>query len=235
MVTDHKQENVRRIAEIGVIPVVRAESADLARRAASAIRAGGIPILEITMTVPAALHIIRELSIECGAEVLIGAGTVMDVPSARDCIAAGARFIVSPSLNLETIAFCKQEGVVVMPGALTPTEIVTAWSAGADFVKVFPAGAAGGPSYIKSLRAPLPEIKLVPTGGVSLANAAAFIEAGAEAVGVGSELVDLNALRKGKEDVIAQRARQLLESVRDARTKRQNAATQKQGSGGARA
>jgi len=234
MVTDHKLENVRRITEIGVIPVVRAESADLARRAASAIREGGIPILEITMTVPGALHIIRELSVECGSEVLIGAGTVMDVAGARNCIEAGARFIVSPSLNPATIAFCKQEGVVVMPGALTPTEIVTAWTAGADFVKVFPAGAAGGPSYIKSLRAPLPEIKLVPTGGVSLANAAAFIEAGAEAVGVGSELVDVVALREGKEDLVAVRARQLLVSVRDARAKRENAAAQKQGSGGGR-
>lgn len=232
MVSEHKTEHIRRITEIGVIPVVRAESADLARHAASAIRAGGIPVLEITMTVPGALHIIRELSIEYGAEVLIGAGTVMDVPGARDCIAAGARFIVSPSLNLATVAFCKQEGIVVMPGALTPTEIVTAWSAGADFVKVFPAGTAGGPAYIRSLKAPLPEIKLVPTGGVSLENAGAFIEAGAEAVGVGSELVDVKALREGKEELVAERARQLLESVKQARIRKKEAAAQKQGAGG---
>jgi 2-dehydro-3-deoxyphosphogluconate aldolase / (4S)-4-hydroxy-2-oxoglutarate aldolase len=229
-----KDEIIRRIAAIGVIPVVRADSARLARRAAAAIRRGGIPVLEITMTVPGALHIIRELSLECGGEVLIGAGTVMNPDAARDCIEAGARFIVSPSLNLATIEFCRKAGVAVIPGALTPTEIVTAWSAGADFVKVFPAGTAGGPAYIRSLKAPLPEIKLVPTGGVTLANAAAYIEAGAEAVGVGGELVDLPALRDGKDDVLAERARQLLESVARARNNKIDAMAQKQsgGSGG---
>ncbi|HKS83552.1 MAG TPA: bifunctional 4-hydroxy-2-oxoglutarate aldolase/2-dehydro-3-deoxy-phosphogluconate aldolase [Candidatus Acidoferrales bacterium] len=229
-----KDEITRRIAAIGVIPVVRAESTHLARRAASAIRQGGIPVLEITMTVPGALDIIRELSLECGNEVLIGAGTVMDPDAARDCIAAGARFIVSPSLNLATIEFCKKEGVVLMPGALTPTEIVTAWTAGADFVKVFPAGTAGGPAYIRSLKAPLPEIKLVPTGGVTLANAASYIEAGAEAVGVGGELVNLQALREGKDEEITERARQLLESVAQARSMKKEARAQKQsgGSGG---
>lgn len=231
MVDATKDEIIRRIAAIGVIPVVRAESADLARRAASAIRQGGIPVLEITMTVPGALHIIRELTLECGDDVLIGAGTVMNPDAARDCLDAGARFIVSPSLNLATVEFCKKAGVAVMPGALTPTEIVTAWTAGADYVKVFPASTAGGPAYIRSLKAPLPEIKLVPTGGVTLANAASYIEAGAEAVGVGGELVDLHALREGKDDVLTERARQLLESVAQARSRKKEALAQRQSSG----
>jgi len=230
-----KAEVIRRITDIGVIPVVRAESAELARRAASAIRAAGISILEITMTVPGALHIIRELSIEAGSEVLIGAGTVLDAARARECVDAGARFIVSPALNFETIVYCKQQGIAVMPGALTPTEVVNAWTAGADFIKVFPAGSVGGPAYIRSLKAPLPEIKLVPTGGVTLANAAAFIEAGAEAVGVGGDLVDLNALREKNDSLLTARARQLLESVALARGKRNGAVGEKLSSSGGRA
>lgn len=217
-----------------MIPVVRAESAEMARRAAVAIRAGGISILEITMTVPGAVRIIRELSEEAGSGALIGAGTVLNPKAARECIEAGAQFIVSPALNLETIAYCRQMEIVVMPGALTPTEIVNAWSVGADFVKVFPAGAVGGPAYIRSLKGPMPEIKLVPTGGVSLANAAAFIEAGAEAVGVGGELVDLKALREGRDSDVTERARQLAESVKQARSKMNDARMQMQsgGSGG---
>ncbi len=206
----------------------------MARRAAVAIRAGGISILEITMTVPGAVRIIRELSEEAGSGALIGAGTVLNPKAARECIEAGAQFIVSPALNLETIAYCRQMEIVVMPGALTPTEIVNAWSVGADFVKVFPAGAVGGPAYIRSLKGPMPEIKLVPTGGVSLANAAAFIEAGAEAVGVGGELVDLKALREGRDSDVTERARQLAESVKQARSKMNDARMQMQsgGSGG---
>jgi 2-dehydro-3-deoxyphosphogluconate aldolase / (4S)-4-hydroxy-2-oxoglutarate aldolase len=232
MTTEAKGEIIRQITEIGVIPVVRADSAEIAHRAAKAIRAGGISIIEITMTVPGAIEIIRKLNEEGDSDVLVGAGTVLNPSVARDCIGAGARFIVSPSMNLETIAYCKQEGVVVMPGALTPSEIVNAWTAGADFVKIFPAGAVGGPTYIRSVKAPLPEIRLVPTGGVSLENAAAFIEAGAEAVGVGGELVDLKALREGKDAVVTERARRILESVKLGRSNRKDATAQKRAGGG---
>jgi 2-dehydro-3-deoxyphosphogluconate aldolase / (4S)-4-hydroxy-2-oxoglutarate aldolase len=234
MTTTSKAEIIARIMEIGVIPVIRAESAELAQRAAAAIRAGGIPILEITMTVPGALEIIRGLIRECGDNTLIGAGTVLNKNSARDCLAAGARFIVSPALNLDTIAYCKNENVIVMPGALTPSEIVNAWEAGADFVKVFPVSAVGGPAYIRSLKAPLPDVKLVPTGGVTLANAGAYIEAGAEAVGVGGELVDLNALREKKDDLLTERAQQILDNVKHARISRKNSTARQRtgGSGG---
>ena len=146
-----------------------------------------------------------------------GAGTVLDAETARTCILAGAQFIVSPALNLETIALCRRYSVAVLPGALTPTEVVQAWTAGADFVKVFPAGALGGASYLKALKAPLPQIELVPTGGVSLKTAADFIKAGASALGVGADLVDVKALRAGQASVITERARQYVEIVREAR------------------
>jgi 2-dehydro-3-deoxyphosphogluconate aldolase/(4S)-4-hydroxy-2-oxoglutarate aldolase len=213
-----KASVVEKIREIGIIPVVRAQSADEALQAIDAIRAGGISILEITMTVPGALGVIEEVSQRLGAEALVGAGTVLDGETAQACILAGARFVVSPSLNLETIEVCRRSGVAVMPGALTPTEVVRAWSAGADFVKVFPAGAVGGASYIRSLKAPLPQIELVPTGGVSLKTAADFIKAGASALGVGADLVDLKAIREGQHGLITERARELVKIVQEART-----------------
>src|SRR5688572_31100408 len=151
---------LQTIRDIGVIPVVRAQSGDEAMQAIDAIREGGISILEITMTVPGAVGVIEQVSKRYGDETLVGAGTVLDGETARACILAGAQFVVSPSLNLETIETCRRHGIAVMPGALTPTEVVHAWSAGADFVKVFPAGAVGGASYIKSLKAPLPQIEL---------------------------------------------------------------------------
>lgn len=213
----NKSEVISQITGTGVIPVIRAASADEARRAIDAIKTGGIAIFEITMTVPGAVSLIEKLVASYGAEALIGAGTVLDAATARECIDAGARFIISPALNLDTILFCNQAETVVMPGALTPTEILTAWNAGADFVKVFPAGALGGASYLKSLKAPLPHIKLIPTGGVSLQTAADFIRAGASAVGVGADLVDLEALRNDQDDLIAERAREYLKIVRTAR------------------
>lgn len=213
----NKLEVIRQIVETGVFPVVRADSPEEALRAIEAIKRGGISILEITMTVPDAVRLIEAVAAKFGAEVLVGAGTVLDAETARDCISAGAQFIVSPALNLETIVFCNRQEIVVMPGALTPTEIVAAWNAGADFVKVFPAGALGGASYLKSLKAPLPQIKLIPTGGVSLKTAADFIKAGASAIGVGGDLVDLQALREGNADLIAERARQFIEIVKTAR------------------
>src|SRR6266540_1575696 len=158
---------VRRITEIGILPVVRAASGAEAIAVADAIGAGGIQALEITMTVPGAVGVIGEAVARYGDRFLIGAGTVLDAEQASACIAAGARFIVSPIVDEETVSLCRDTDVVVLPGALTPTEIVRAWRAGADFVKVFPCSAVGGPAYIKAVRAPLPDIPLVPTGGVT--------------------------------------------------------------------
>jgi 2-dehydro-3-deoxyphosphogluconate aldolase/(4S)-4-hydroxy-2-oxoglutarate aldolase len=205
---------VDRIREIGVVPVVRASSSEEALAAVEAIRAGGIPILEITMTVPGAVKIIEELA---KREALIGAGTVLDAETARQCIDAGAKFIVSPALDIPTIETCNALDVPVFPGALTPTEIVTAWKAGADAVKVFPANAVGGATYLKSLKAPLPQIELIPTGGVSLKNAGELIAAGAFALGVGADLVDLAAVRKGDFAAITEKARQYVAAVAAAR------------------
>ncbi|MFL6227202.1 MAG: bifunctional 2-keto-4-hydroxyglutarate aldolase/2-keto-3-deoxy-6-phosphogluconate aldolase [Pyrinomonadaceae bacterium] len=212
-----KSEVIRRIKETGIVPVVRAASADEALRAVEAIREGGISILEITLTVPGAVRVIEELSTRYGDEVLVGAGTVLDAETARACILAGAQFVVSPALDAATIACCRRYGVAVLPGALTPTEVLQAWTAGADFVKVFPAGALGGASYLKALKAPLPQVELVPTGGVSLKSAADFIRAGASALGVGADLVDTKALGEGRAQLITERARQFLEIVREAR------------------
>ncbi len=213
----HKSEVIRQIRETGLVPVVRADSGDEAMRAIDAIKEGGINVLEITMTVPGAVRVIEAVTARYGADALVGAGTVLDAETARACILAGAQFIVSPALDLATIACCRRYGVAVLPGALTPTEVVQAWTAGADFVKVFPAGALGGASYIKSLKAPLPQIELVPTGGVSLKTAADFIKAGASALGVGADLVDTKALREGRGALITERARQFLDIVREAR------------------
>lgn len=214
----NKSDVLRLIAQTGVIPVVRAESPEEALHAMDAIREGGVSVLEVTMTVPGALRVIEEVTRRYGSEAVIGAGTVLDAGTARACILAGAHFIVSPSLDLDTIACCRRYSVAVVPGALTPTEVVSAWSAGADFVKVFPAGALGGASYIKALKAPLPQIELVPTGGVSLKTAADFIKAGASALGVGADLVDIKALRSGQGRVITERARQFIDIVREARS-----------------
>jgi 2-dehydro-3-deoxyphosphogluconate aldolase/(4S)-4-hydroxy-2-oxoglutarate aldolase len=173
--------------------------------------------MEITMTVPGAVKVMEDVAKRYGAEVLVGAGTVLDAETARICILSGAQFVISPAFNPETVLLCKRYGVVVMPGALTPTEVVQAWTAGADFVKVFPAGALGGASYIKSLKAPLPQIELIPTGGVSLKTAADFIKAGAGALGIGADLVDLEALCNGQDDLITERARRYVEIVKEAR------------------
>jgi 2-dehydro-3-deoxyphosphogluconate aldolase/(4S)-4-hydroxy-2-oxoglutarate aldolase len=212
-----KPQVLATIRELGVVPVIRAESADEAARAVEAIRAGGLNVLEITMTVPGAVRLIEEVARRVGSGAVVGAGTVLDAQTARACILAGAGFVVSPALDLGTIACCRRYGVPVFPGALTPTEVVSAWQAGADMVKVFPAGAVGGASYIKALKAPLPQVDLVPTGGVSLETAAGFIAAGATALGVGADLVDLKALRSGQAQVVTERARRFVEIVREAR------------------
>lgn len=212
-----KQKVLQRIESVGVIPVIRAASGKQAVSVAEVIGEGGIPILEITMTVPGAVGVIEELSKRYGDEVLVGAGTVLDPKAARACIDAGAQFVVSPALNLQTIEMCKQRGIAVFPGALTPTEVVTAWQAGADAVKVFPCSAVGGPKYLRALKAPLPEIKLIPTGGVSLATAKDFIAAGAWALGVGSDLVNTKAIMSGERETVIAAARCYVTAVREAR------------------
>jgi 2-dehydro-3-deoxyphosphogluconate aldolase/(4S)-4-hydroxy-2-oxoglutarate aldolase len=213
----NKTKTLELIESIGVVPVVRASSADEAMQAIDAIREGGVNVLEITMTVPGAIGVIAEVSKRYGDEVVVGAGTVLDPETALRCIDAGAVFIVSPALNLETIEACLEAGIPVMPGALSPTEVLTAWNAGADMVKIFPAGAVGGPSYLKNLKGPLPQIKMIPTGGVSLATAADFIKAGAAALGVGTDLVDIKAIREGRSEVVTERARQFVQIVKDTR------------------
>jgi 2-dehydro-3-deoxyphosphogluconate aldolase/(4S)-4-hydroxy-2-oxoglutarate aldolase len=212
-----KDDVLKRIEEIGVIPVVRAASAEEAVAVAEAIGAGGIPVLEITMTVPGAVKVIAELSKRYGDQVLVGAGTVLDPETAASCIKAGAQFVVSPSLNLRTIELCNRDGVAIFPGSLTPTEVVTAWQAGADAVKVFPCSAVGGPTYLRALKAPLPQIRLVPTGGVSLATAKDFIAAGAWALGVGADLVNTKAIRSGDRESVITAARAYVTAIREAR------------------
>jgi len=208
-----KIEVLKALREIGLVPVLRAESETQALALASAIAAGGVTVLEVTMTVPGAIRVMRRLAEE-RPDILIGAGTVLDPETARMCILEGAQFVVSPALNVKTIEMCHRYGVAVLPGALTPTEIVTAWQAGADVVKVFPASAVGGPKYLKAIKAPMPQVELIPTGGVSLATAADFLEAGAFALGVGSDLVNLKAVSEGHPEVITDNARKYLAIVR---------------------
>jgi 2-dehydro-3-deoxyphosphogluconate aldolase / (4S)-4-hydroxy-2-oxoglutarate aldolase len=214
-----------RIIEIGIVPVVRASSKREALIAVEAVTAGGIPIVEITMTVPGAVDVIRELVKSNLPGVLIGAGTVLDPETARRCRDAGAEFLVSPALNTETIEFAAKEKILMMAGALTPTEIVKAWKAGSDFVKVFPCGQVGGAKYIKAIKGPLPQIPLVPTGGVNLNTAAEFLEAGAEALGVGGELVQAAALKSGKPGVITEFASKFVAIVKATRQRLASAAS----------
>ncbi|MBI3665324.1 MAG: bifunctional 4-hydroxy-2-oxoglutarate aldolase/2-dehydro-3-deoxy-phosphogluconate aldolase [Acidobacteria bacterium] len=212
-----KQKTLSSILEIGILPIVRAASSDAAARAAEAIYRGGIRAVEITMTVPGALRVLEKLADEFGDRVTLGAGTVLDPETARSSMLAGAEFIVTPALKLSTIEICRRYAKVIIPGALTPTEILTAWEAGADLVKVFPCGNVGGPKYIRALKAPLPQVEMVPTGGVNLETTADFLRAGAAAVAVGSELVSAKALAEGQFDLIEQTARQFLAVVEETR------------------
>jgi 2-dehydro-3-deoxyphosphogluconate aldolase / (4S)-4-hydroxy-2-oxoglutarate aldolase len=212
------KQNVReRIMEVGIVPVVRAASAGEACIAAEAVCQGGIPIVEITMTVPGAVELIRDLVQNCGSEVLIGAGTVLNRDEAGRCIDAGAEFLVSPGLNLPTVAFARGAGKLIMAGALTPTEVMAAWDAGADFVKIFPCGQVGGAKYIKALKGPFPHIPFIPTGGVNLNTAAEFLEAGSVALGIGGELVQADALKANKPEIIVENARKFLAIVKHTR------------------
>jgi 2-dehydro-3-deoxyphosphogluconate aldolase/(4S)-4-hydroxy-2-oxoglutarate aldolase len=212
-----KQEAASRILEIGIVPVVRASSAKQALRAVEAVCAGGIPIVEITMTVPGAVEVIAQLAQSMGSEVLIGAGTVLDAGAAERCIEAGAEFIVSPGFDLETVKFANRRDKLMIAGALTPTEVITAWKAGSDFVKIFPCGTVGGAKYIKALKAPLPQIPMIPTGGVNLNTAADFMIAGAAALGIGGELVSASALQSGNTAPIVDAAQDFVAIVRTAR------------------
>ena len=205
--------------EIGIVPVIRASSAELAIKVADAVCAGGIPIVEITMTVPGAIDVIAQLAKSIGSHVLIGAGTVLDSEAAMQCIDAGAEFIVSPGFDPETVRTVNRIGKLMMAGALTPTEVISAWKAGSDFVKVFPCGAVGGAKYIRALKAPLPQVPLVPTGGVNVETAADFIRAGAAALGIGGELVSSSALKSGDTSEITKLAQRYLAIVREARQK----------------
>lgn len=208
---------VQRLRATGVIPVVRATSAEEALRLSAAIIGGGLTVLEITLTVPGAMQVLEQLR-RRDPGLLLGVGSVLDAKSARSALAAGAEFIVTPALAPDVVKLCRKENVAVLPGALTPTEVVEAWKLGADFVKVFPAGALGGPAYVKSLRGPLPQVELVPTGGVSLANVAEYLQAGAAAVGVGSDLADVEAIRRGRGDKVTDLARAYLAAVAKARS-----------------
>jgi 2-dehydro-3-deoxyphosphogluconate aldolase/(4S)-4-hydroxy-2-oxoglutarate aldolase len=208
-----KIEIIQALREIGLVPVLRAESEAQALALADAIAAGGVTVLEVTMTVPGAIRVMRRLS-EDRPDILVGAGTVLDPETARICMLEGAKFIVSPALNLKTIEMCHRYSVPVLPGALTPTEVVTAWQAGADVVKIFPASSMGGAKYLKNLKAPLPQVEMIPTGGVSLATAAEFLEAGAFALGVGADLVDAKAIAQGKPEIVTENARKYLAIVR---------------------
>ena len=207
-----KAEVLAAIHRIGLLPVLRAGSIDQALALAEAIAAGGVTALEITMTVPGALQVLRRLA-DTRPDLLLGAGTVLDPETARMCILEGARFIVSPALNLATLDMCHRYSIAALPGALTPTEIITAWQAGADVVKVFPASAMGGAAYLKSIKAPLPQVELIPTGGVSLATAEDFLRAGAFALGVGADLVDAKAMAQGRPNAITETARKYLDIV----------------------
>ncbi|WP_263385379.1 bifunctional 4-hydroxy-2-oxoglutarate aldolase/2-dehydro-3-deoxy-phosphogluconate aldolase [Granulicella arctica] len=208
-----KVQILETLREIGLVPVLRAESHSKALALATAIAAGGVTVLEITMTIPGAMHVMRRLAEE-RPDILIGAGTVLDPETARMCILEGAKFIVSPALNVKTIEMCQRYSIAVLPGALTPTEIVTAWEAGADVIKVFPANAMGGAKYLKSIKAPLPQVELIPTGGVTLDTATEFLAAGSFALGVGADLVDAKAMADGKPELITETARKYLAIVK---------------------
>lgn len=213
-----KQEIRARIEKIGIVPVVRAASAQEARFAAEAVCDGGIPIVEITMTVPGAVGVIAEL-VKTMPEVLVGAGTVLDAEAARKCAEAGAQFLVTPGFDAGTVAAASELDLLIMAGALTPTEVITAWKSGADFVKVFPCGNLGGAAYIKALKGPLPQVPLVPTGGVNLETAGDYIRAGAAALGVGGELILKEALETHKAEMIRGLAARFVELVREARNR----------------
>lgn len=209
---------MQQLEDAGLIPVLRAHSADEGYALVDAMMAGGVTVIEVTMTVPGAIDLLRGLKQRYGSRLLLGSGTVTTAAEVEATINAGAEFVVSPSLHLDVIAKTKAMGKASIPGALTPTEIITAWRAGADCVKVFPCSAMGGAPYLKSLLAPFPDLKLIPTGGVKLQTAAEYLKAGALALGVGSDLVNTKAVTEGKPEIVTQAARAYIETIRTARS-----------------
>lgn len=205
------------LEQVGLIPVLRARSVDEGCALVDAMIAGGVTVVEVTMTVPNAIQLLRDLKKCHGSRLLLGSGTVTDAAQAQATIEAGAEFVVSPSLHPDVIAKTKQLGKLSIPGALTPTEVITAWRSGADYVKVFPCSAMGGASYLKALRAPFPDLKLIPTGGVTLQTAAEFLKAGASALGVGSDLVNPAAIAEGHPESVTKTARAYLDIIRATR------------------
>lgn len=212
-----RNEVRERILDVGIIPVIRAESTAQAMQAVEAVSDGGISVVEITMTVPNAIEALRQLARTKGSRLLVGAGTVVDGDTVAKCVDAGAEFIVSPGYNAKVVANAKRLEKLVMAGALTPTEVMEAWEAGSDFVKIFPCGSMGGAKYIKALKAPFPNVRMIPTGGVSLENAADFLSVGADALGIGGELVSAAALKAGDLRAITRTAQQFLDIVRQTR------------------
>jgi 2-dehydro-3-deoxyphosphogluconate aldolase/(4S)-4-hydroxy-2-oxoglutarate aldolase len=207
-----RERSIRIIRETGVVAIMRAQSSEQLLRAADAIREGGVQAIEVTMTTPGALQVIEQAASKYDQDVVFGAGTVLDAESARAAILAGAQFIVAPTLNRELIALCRRYSILSMPGAYTPTEALTAWECGADMVKIFPSS-VGGPAFIKALKAPLPQVELVPVGGVGLDNTADFIRAGAAALGVGSSLINQKLLDAGDFAALTERARGFIQAV----------------------
>lgn len=212
-----QNETAQRLAAAGLIPVLRARSVNEALTLVDAMVAGGVAVVEVTMTVPGAMSVLRQLKSKYGSQLLLGSGTVMSVEQCVETIEAGSEFVVSPSLQLDVIRKTKELGKTSIPGALTPTEVIAAWNAGADFVKIFPCSAVGGASYLKALKAPFPDLRLIPTGGVTLQSAAEFIEAGASALGVGSDLVNAKAIADGKPEIVTSAAKAYLEIIAKAR------------------
>lgn len=208
-----RSETKQWIERLGIVPVLRARSAKEGHALVEALMAGGITVMEVTMTVPGAVGLLRELKKEHGDKLLLGSGTVTDAAQAEETIDSGAEFVVSPSFHPDVVAKTKQRGKVSIPGALTPTEVITAWRAGADYVKIFPCSAVGGAPYLKALLAPFPELQLIPTGGVTLQTAADFLKAGARALGVGTDLVNPKAIEEGKPEKVTETARAYVEIV----------------------
>jgi len=213
------QEVKAELERVGLVPVLRARSVAEGHALVEAIVAGGVTVIEVTMTVPGAIELLRDLKAKYGGKVLLGSGTVTTAAQAEATIEAGAEFVLSPSLHLDVIAKTKELGKVSIPGALTPTEVITAWNAGADYVKVFPCSAMGGASYLKALLAPFPHLKLIPTGGVTVATAADFLRAGARALGVGSDLVNATAIAEGKSWIVTDMAKAYVDVIGEARKK----------------
>jgi len=207
----------RHIEEVGLVPVLRLPSAELVVRAVEALLSAGISVCEVTMTVPGAIDVIRHVVERFGDRALVGAGTVLSAVDAMACIDAGAQFIVSPGLDLPTISAAHERDVAILPGALTPTEVITAWKAGADMVKIFPCSAVGGAKYLRALKGPLPQVKMLPTGGVAPSTAHEYIAAGAAALGIGSELAEPAIVRNGRDEVVRERAQKLVAALQQAR------------------